>query len=277
MLRHFFLSRLVRRAEQITPIFVLGANRSGTSLLASMVAQHPNVYGLFAGPLAEDQYVKDGHVTGYCESNHLWSDLNKKGMRNINVAPLFGLPENLHQLYRTGPSSSREARRLRAAVLRHCPSGQRHPLIKDNLNILRVGLIKELFPDARFILIVRQAYPYIASNMHKWESAMRAGKPKMPAIGLHWFLLNALAIFDLERFAPTHYIMVSFEDLTRDKLSAQKVLDSVYAFLELPAYQADVSCVRREVVFEADNHRVKGFSFQWVQDLVHYEKHIETD
>ncbi len=242
----------VNEARRLEPIFVIGANRSGTSLLAHVLSKHPEVEGLFQSDSVGDTNAS-GHVNGYSDSGIIWRGLNQKALASVSRAPFFGLPEALSGVYRSGAENATEAARFCRAILQSRKTEQA-PLIKDNLNVLRIGLIKELFPKARFVFIIREPYSYVRSNRHKWADFVAQNTRAVSEVGLHWALVNSVATYDLERFAPGDYISVSFGDLVGEE--CEKVLADIVAFLKLSPQALDTSVIdpgRQYVAAQSDD------------------------
>ena len=230
----------VGEARRVEPIFVIGANRSGTSLLAHLLSKHLEVEGLFLSDSVGDTDAS-GHTKGYSESGFIWRGLHQEAVAGVSRFPLFGLPDALSGVYRSCTRSATEAARLCHAVLR-ARKTEKAPLIKDNLNVLRIGLIKELFPKARFVFIIREPDSYVRSNRHKWADAIARNARAVSEVGLHWALVNTVAAYDLERFAPGDYISVDFGDLMGEKCG--NVLADVVGFLKLSPHALDTSAIQ---------------------------------
>jgi hypothetical protein len=60
--------------QALSPVFIIGGNRSGTSIVSSILAQNTGLEGLFGGG-TESEYNAAGHSLGFCESMHLWYHL----------------------------------------------------------------------------------------------------------------------------------------------------------------------------------------------------------
>ena len=137
---------------------------------------------------------------------------------------------------------------LRVSILKERQT-TKVPLIKDQFNMMRIGLIKSLFPRARFIMISRDYAGYIRSNAHKWRDTFLPTSEGYPRIGLHWFLLNNIARYDLARFAPDDYTIVDFEDLVKGGDNTKHVIDGVFCFLNISPHEVDVSAVDAKAQF----------------------------
>ncbi len=118
--------------------FLVGMPRSGTTLLDTMLAAHPQVVSIEEQPTLE----------------HAIADLS--GLPS-------GYPECLESLDAEQIRALR--RRYRQAVAKHL-GGRQAPLIVDKLHMrcIHVGLIQRLFPDARVLFVLRHPGDVVLSN-----------------------------------------------------------------------------------------------------------------
>ena len=221
--------------QQVAPVFVIGTNRGGTSVLSSLMSQHPDLEGLFLGSLTPD-LLESKHIHGFCESTHIWSwlvDPKSDHIAENAAGSLWGHPKNFGQYYRDKPRSDKEALLLVNSIQKYRKTSK-IPLIKDVMNILRIRLISTIFPDAKFVLIIREYSDYIKSCYHKWSDGR---EDKTASIGLHWLTLNNLAIYELERFAAKNYAIFKYKHLFDDKETLQSELRAVLTKLKLPQFE----------------------------------------
>lgn len=116
------------------PIFIIGAARSGTSMLRDLIAGHPSI-----DPVPYD-------------INYIW----RMGNENLRHDEL--LPESL---------SLEQARKVKNQVAKyHC--GAPYLLEKTVSNCLRVPFVKALYPDGKFIQLVRNGNDVIESAYRQW-------------------------------------------------------------------------------------------------------------
>ena len=257
----------------LAPVFVIGANRSGTSLVAKLLSQNPEFEGLFSNSRAAE-IGESGHVDGYSESAFIWNELNDQAFGRLSRPGLFGSPHSISAVYREGTKSTIEEMMLRKAVLA-ARRTDRIPLIKDNANTLRIGLITKIFPKARFVLVLRDPIDYLRSNRHKFAAQLSVER-RSPEVGLHWLLVNTVALYDLERFAPERYVIVSLSDMFASDAGA--VLEQVFVKLGEKPFLPDVSEVDERLRFN-DNSESQvpdvahlAFRVDNVQQLVRAEK-----
>lgn len=126
------------------PVFVVGMPRSGTTLVESVLARHPDVFA--AGELPFVPEVE----------NTILQRLKARG--GVNHGPDFALLDIPEHQYR------RWAESLLERVWQM--AGNRYPVFTDKLphNAIRLGLIAKLFPDARVIHVRRNPLDTGLSN-----------------------------------------------------------------------------------------------------------------
>ena len=57
------------------PLFIISTNRSGASLLASLLRQHPQILSLNDEKIFNDMKIKEGHMAGFSE-DFIWNGLD---------------------------------------------------------------------------------------------------------------------------------------------------------------------------------------------------------
>ena len=234
-----------RIRREVSPVFVIGGNRSGTSVVTSILSQHPELEGLFGGPLGA-KYDEAGHSVGFCESMHVWHHLapDDNRRRPLGHLPYWALPQYVGGAYRERAADDRERDRLAWAVERHRRT-TRAPLLKDQFNTLRVGLIADVFPRARFLLVSRSWQDFTTRSLHKWANDGLGTTLRQPLAGFHWHLVNLIARYDLEIHAPGRYTTVWLDTLHEGEQQAQQSFAAVARALGLAPHTFDVSELAR--------------------------------
>jgi hypothetical protein len=122
------------------PIFIIGCGRSGTTILGKLLSQHPDVTYLNE---PRDLWLADPRTDVWSAKAHA------RGGR------LTLTPRDVDRVY---------AHRLRAAFAGAAAAPGRGQLIeKLPVNSFRVGYIARIFPDARFIHLLRNGLEVAAS------------------------------------------------------------------------------------------------------------------
>lgn len=165
------LGRLVKRAIQggiEKPVFIIGCGRSGTTLLFQLVRQHPGLCATTGYPDGEDHvgwnehggcYIsglgrieREGGHTGY----HYCLHMDENDVDEATV-------QSMHRFYREDVLGGDRKRR----VLNKCGH------LSNKLRYVR-----RIFPDAKFVHIVRDCLPVVAS----WVVIMQQQKEQV----LYW-------------------------------------------------------------------------------------------
>jgi hypothetical protein len=96
-------------------------------------------------------------------------------------------------------------------------------LLKNPAHSLRIPLLRELFPKARFIHIHRHPFDVVPSSMHLWETLLKdnllKGKPEIPDVeevarGLNKFY--SLISRDMALIPKGYKSVIAYEDLIQD-------------------------------------------------------------
>ena len=188
-------------------VFVAGLHRTGTSLLAGMLADHPSIAAIEDAPVPENEgcYLQGGipHTALHGRPGHYATDPQQHLVEGCQYDTLA-------------------TRRRIEADWSHWFSPQGCWRVeKSPVNLTRMRLYQNLFPTCQFVVILR--HPAImAAALAKWVD-------DAPASVIEYALdAYDLALDDLRHL---HCIMViRYEDLvSRDHLPA------LLAFLDLPA------------------------------------------
>lgn len=205
------------------PVIILSAPRSGSTLLFETLARAPGVYTIGN----ESHRVIEGHAGFNPE--------------------LRGFVSNRLVAADAAGKVAAEVRSHFAGALRDrqgAPPAPGQPvrfLEKTPKNILRVPFMRELFPDARFVVLFRDPRAVLSSMMEAWRSGHFVTYRRLPGWqGLPWSLLlvddwqhliglpleevvahqwaNAMSVLldDLETLAPGAWIPLRYEDLLAD-------------------------------------------------------------
>jgi len=230
------LRALFSRGEVHAPVFIIGCGRSGTTALGTLLAEHPAVTYL--------NEPRDTWARVFPRSD-IWSDrAPARGGRLVLTA---------------GDTDDARGRRLRrlfhAMTVR---SGG--PLLVEKLpiNTFRLGLIREIFPGARYIHLYRnglevarsieplaRAGRWFGAGGYKWDRLVEYadGRPDTRGLParcvspfhrglLEWRLSTRCAVDFLDGLPGERFVELSYREFTADPGGA---IVRLAAFLDLDA------------------------------------------
>lgn len=261
--------------KELAPVFIIGTNRSGTSVVSSIISQHPNLEGLYIGNTSPKFEDGSKHTHGYCESYHVWSWLNDIKTEFHSQGENAGLwchPQYISEIYRSTVKSKREALDLLNSIEKFRTSSEM-PLIKDQLNLLRVGLIKSILPNAKFILVVRDFSDYLPSCHNKWFGDNCSHEH--PSIGQHWMTGNQVSLLDLQTHFPNSHFVVSFNEFMNSKSDTESILKSLTLALSLKSYKFDTSIIDDKYKFKSAVNCDQSINLE--NNLINAVSKIEKD
>jgi hypothetical protein len=257
------------------PIFILGGNRSGTSIITSIISSHPNIEGIF-----NDNKVpvlsKNKHVMAYCTSHHIWDFLiyfNKNWAQN-NEGVLWGHPKNISKYYRDKPKNKRESL-LMANSIEYFRKTNKQPLINSHFNMFRIGLIKKVFPKAKFVLIIKNYEELIKSCYDKWPK--QGIKIEYPKIGLHWYNSNLSCIYDLKKYSPKDHCIIDYSLLFGDLSQTRNYLNKEMSKIGLNKFEYNLDLINQKYRFiNSDGFHGLEYEkiFGCVDTLINYEEEL---
>jgi hypothetical protein len=216
-------------------VFVAGLHRSGTTPLARLLSTHPDVSGFTDTGAKEDegQHLQDVYPAA----------------RAYGGAGRFALDPRAHLTERSPLASRVNAHRLLEGWAPHWDLDRRLLVEKSPPNLVMTRFLQALFPDARFVVVVR--HPVVVSlSTQKWAG---------PTTGLgdlldHWFRAHETFLDDAARLRHVH--LVRYEDLVAEP---SRTMAGVADFLGLDT-RFDTTAV--------DGSRSDGYLAAW-GELLH--------
>jgi hypothetical protein len=261
--------RVIARTRIIqAPVFIIGHWRTGTTLLHELLIRDPNhAFATTYECLAPNHFL----LTGRWLPRWLWWMMpSHRPMDNMAVGwdrpqedefalCILGLPSPYDRIAfpnRTAADggsldllglSLRQRQRWKATFLRLMREltyahGGKRLILKSPPHTARISTLLELFPDARFIHIVRDPYVVYPSTLNLWRSLYEAQGLQRPTFaGLEEYVLRTFEqMFDgLEKtrkqVAGGRFYEIRYEDLVRDPLGQ---LRAMYHALDLGDFAA---------------------------------------
>ena len=189
-------------------VFVGGLHRSGTSLLAQLIADHPDASGLAATGVPEDegQHVQDVYPPGGSYGGP--GRFARSPAAHLTETSVLALPEN--------------ATRLRASWDPYWDLSKSVLVEKSPPNLIMGRYLQTLFPDAALIFMVRHPVAVTLATL-KWRP-----RTTLPRLMQHWFRAHEIAREDLPSLRKVY--VVSYEHLMHH---TEQTLAGVQNFLGL--------------------------------------------
>jgi hypothetical protein len=189
-------------ALDLPPVFVVGAARSGTTWVYDVLAAHP-------------------HVAGVLESFLFTKGRGIGGLMNLLDRP--GTPDGMRSTIPTEELAG-ELRWFAAGLLgRSVEPGRRMVVEKSGVHAQSMHGIWRLFPDARFVHVLRDGRDVVVSAL----AAHRSWAPTWPRSTLRatrQWVANALAATHGRAARPDQFLEIRYEDLHADPVAGYRVL-----------------------------------------------------
>jgi hypothetical protein len=174
-----------------TFVFVGGLHRSGTTLVARLLASHPLISGFSGTGAREDegQYLQSVFPTG----------------NSYGGPGRFAFAGEMHVTERSPLASERNRQRLWSEWRTHWDEHKPVLVEKSPPNILKTRLLQAMFPDARFVLVMRHPVANVEATRKWTRGATRARLLR------HWLACHETMAGDLPFLDRA--IVVRYEDL----------------------------------------------------------------
>lgn len=258
------------------PLFIISSNRSGASLLASLLRQHPQILSLNEEKILNNMKIKDGHVAGFSE-DFIWNGLDDKDSDHNNLRNngyIWGHPLYLSNYYKEDYKYSNA---LINEIFKY--KTEKLILIKHPFFSLRLKLIKKIFPKAKIILNIRSYKDFIISNEHKLSNSIykKNFNLKSSDLGLHWLLINSISIYQLEKYFANNYIIFNHEKLYDDKFDNQNLMNSITNFANLENFNFSFENINIKNKFSSKIHYDYEKIPKIAEEIAKFESEIKND
>ncbi len=205
---------LTKKPLTITPdfdskqfLFIAGLHRSGTSILHRLLKEHPEISGFSGTAAMEDE---GQHLQSVFSPAHRYGGPGKFAF-NLE-AHLTENAENASQQHRD---------QLLREWGAYFDLEKNIFLEKSPPNIIRSRYFQSMFPNAKFVFIIRHPIS-VALATEKWA------KTNMMELLFHWHVSHTIMLQDLAHIKD--YIIIRYEDLVR---YPEKYLEDVCNLIEL--------------------------------------------
>ena len=215
------------------------------------------------------------HILAYCTSHHVWDFLLslKSQWAQDNEGVLWGHPKHISKYYIDKTRNDKESLLL-ANALQYYRKTDKIPLLNSHFNMFRIGMIKNIYPNAKFILIIKNHQEIIESCYNKWSK--QNIDIDYPKIGLHWFTLNSCTLYDLKKYASGDYCFIDYSHLLNDSFKVNKMLNNKLHNIGINKYDYDLTIINPKYRFSSNNSYQLGYEkyFGWIENIISDEKKI---
>ncbi len=187
-------------------LFVGGLHRSGTTLLAEILATHENVAGL--------------RGTGVTENEGHWLHREFPSVESYGGPGRFAFDSRSHLVDESLPLPEESRRRIENAWRPFwSPADAPVRVEKSPQNLIQSRLLQQVFPGSAFVMVARHPVA-VAFATQKWTSIGPVTAPRvLPHLPVHHLVRHWLAAweqFDNDRIYLENVTVVRFEDLMAD-------------------------------------------------------------
>jgi len=191
-------------------IFLAGLNRSGTSLLHEIIREHPDITGLTDTGVPEDE---GQHLQSVFEPG---SALGGPG--NFAFDKRSYMDES-HPL-----ATAENANTILNEWSRYLDLSCKYIVEKSPPNIVRSRFLQKLFPQSRFIVILRHPLVVSYATYNKWPRT----RTSIPSVLEHTLLAYEIFLRDMQRLNAVY--VLRYEELVHEP---QGTINSIFTFLGL--------------------------------------------
>ncbi len=247
--------RIARIQVKDAPIFIIGHWRSGTTLLHELMVldsryTFPTTYECFAPNnflvtawlvkrmrfLMPSQRPMDNMITGWERPQEDEFALCNMGLPSPYLRMLFpNEPEQYPEYYDLEQVPPEDRRRWQEALVwflqRVTFRDPQRIILKSPPHLARIKMLLEIFPDARFVHIVRDPYVVYASTINLWKTLYQYQSLQRPNFkGLEEYVFACFErmyqAFEAQRHLvdPSRLYEVRYEDLVHDQIGGMRKL-----------------------------------------------------
>jgi len=203
--REYLASSRSKGIEDVQPVFIVGMPRSGTSLMEQLIASHPMGYGV--GELTDINKISNSIDARYKDKGGYPSGL-----------PLItdGWREGLGRTYLAQVTERSGINDPAARVAD-----------KQPLNFRRIGMIHEMFPDAKIIHMKRDPRDTCLSCYFQHFISRQNYSFDLEQLG-HFYCLYERTMAHWQEVLPDAFLTVEYENLVENfEEEAKRVIDYI--------------------------------------------------
>jgi hypothetical protein len=197
------------RTRECEPVFVVGMNGSGTTMLLDCLGRHPGLYAFPKEtrliPYLMARQAGYGDLTVDANFRALWDDVRQLAVfQEVNEHAPVPLPDDWQGRPRTLAAVLDGAFSYFAAA-----QGKRRWCEKTPQHVQHLLALGDLFPAARFVHVIRDGRDCAVSFHRRWKR-----QPELTVF--RWKKVVTMGREQGMRLGPARYLEVRYEDLTAE-------------------------------------------------------------
>jgi len=262
------------------PIFIIGVGRSGSTIFHQILSEHPHLAWLSAFNRVFPRQIWLNKILMRLIDVPFLKNLIRKNTKPYEVYPFWeyyvkGFSEPCKDLLAEDVTSEIKENAVKA--LSKNLTKKRNRLLIKITGWSRMGFLKEIFPDAKFIHVTRDGRAVANSliNVHWWirdrsPSSWRCGgfkpsqeeewakydKTPLALAAIEWKILMDVAEKDKNLIDSDDYMEIKYEDLCNN---SAEIFQNVIKFCEL----------KPSKVFDkkVSEYKLKNTNYKWQKEL----------
>jgi len=273
------------------PVFIGGHRKSGTTLFASLLDGHPDLF-VYPGETAffykfypifdSDKYSCDQKEKRVIEAVLKSLDGVIKDWIGSNACPDYSFKKlvnlyqkEIHQTSKTTQSFFEAAIKSAWEVLSQKKETQRYWVEKTTSIEIYADVLFDWYPGARFIHILRDPRDNYASIKSGWDKEYKyhfdSTRRLLQSVVDRGYLGMKLADINLKRFGGKRYLVIKYEDLVAD---TKKIMRQICRFLKIDFHKSLLTPTFCGVLWKGNNFKGKEFKSVSAFNLNRWKKRI---
>ena len=235
--------------QLLKPIFIIACNRSGTTLLFRNLSSHPRLWSLYI----ESQDIFYRHYPIHEKwGDTIFGNVPEKVRCDI-INSFFKKTRNKEIFKDTFLLNKIPGKLLQYPLTNLIKKPPIRIVEKTPANCFRIPALKQIFPDAKFIFMIRRGEDVVSSLMEGWKNWSKTGddnfhfgkwhylvppdwqewktKSLQEICAFQWIESNLTAWKDLNTHCKEDFVIIRHEDIMSDPIKYYK---KILAFCELP-------------------------------------------
>jgi len=226
----------------IKPIIIIGCNRSGTTLLFRNLSSHPDLWSLYI----ESQEIFYKHYPIHPDMGDRIVELASESIKEDILLNFYNLVHNKEYFKEKPILKYIPLKLIQKPVNKLYKRAPVRIVEKTPANCFRIPFLLSLFPDAKFIFLIRRPEDVISSLMEGWKIWSNAhgsnwrfnkwhylvppgwrkmiGKKLEEICAFQWVESNKTAWEDLNKYCKNKFLFISHEYLIENPLEGYKTI-----------------------------------------------------